>query len=160
VTESTVSLGEVFNGQFLRIHRNSLSLIEAVPADRLYWKPRETQGVIPVHSCGEQVLRSAGIVERTFGGLTTNLWDDPFEWTLPEILSTSDLVNSYLNEVEATRLRGFQLFRSDGDFMKEIVGPSGERQTISSLLMDTLVSSAHHQGRAFATFRFFSNGFR
>jgi hypothetical protein len=33
-------------------------------------------------SCGEQVLRSAAIVEQSFGGLTANLWDDPFEWTL------------------------------------------------------------------------------
>jgi hypothetical protein len=150
-------LREDFNRQFLRIHRNSLSLIAAVPAERLYWKPRESQGAIPIYSCGEQVLRSAGVVEQTFGGLTTNLWDDPFEWTLPETLSTSDLVVRYLNEVEATRLRGFQLFRSDRDLMKEIVVPSGERQTISALLMATLVGSAHYQGRAFATFRLFSN---
>ena len=54
-------------------------------------------------SCGEQVLRSAAIVEQTFGGLTANLWDDPFEWTLPETLSTSAKVIEYLNEVEATR---------------------------------------------------------
>ena len=39
-------------------------------------------------SCGEYILRSAAAVEQTFGGITTRLWDDPFEWTLPEALST------------------------------------------------------------------------
>ena len=32
---------------------------------------------------------SAGTIEQTFGGITANLWDDPFEWTLPETLHRS-----------------------------------------------------------------------
>jgi hypothetical protein len=103
------------------------------------------------------VLRSAGAVERTFGGITTNLWDDPFEWTLPETLSNAGLIAGYLHEVEATRLRGFELFGGDEDLLKEIAVPSGEMQTIYALLLDTLARAAHHEGRAFATFRLFSD---
>ena len=50
-----------------------------------------------------RLLRSAAAVEQTFGGITTRLWDDPFEWTLPEKLSSTDLLIGYLNEVEQTR---------------------------------------------------------
>lgn len=143
--------------QFARLHSRSLALLEAVPPDKLYWQPRESSGFFPVYSCGEHLLRSAGAVEQTFGGMTANLWDDPFEWTLPETLSTSAKIAEYLDEVEATRRRGFELFRDDEELLKELVVPSGERQTICALLLDTLARAVHHQGRAFATFRLFSD---
>ncbi|HEX2269316.1 MAG TPA: hypothetical protein VHH35_07275, partial [Pyrinomonadaceae bacterium] len=54
-----------------------------------------------------QILRSAAVIEQTFGGLTANLWDDPFEWTLPETLSTPELVIEHLSEVDALRQRFF-----------------------------------------------------
>ena len=123
----------------------------------MYWQPRESSGAFPVYSCGEHILRSAAAVEQTFGGLTTNLWDDPFEWTLPETLSTPERVMEYLNEVETTRQRGFTLFKSDEDLLKEISAPSGELRLLCSLLLETLERAAHHQGRAFATFRLFSD---
>jgi len=106
---------------------------------------------LPLHSCGEHTLRSAAIVEQTFGGVTTNLWDDPFEWTLPETLPTPDRVSGYLDEVETTRKLGFQLFKSDMDLVKEIMALSGPTQ-LFPLLLDTLARAAHHQGRAWATF--------
>ncbi len=147
----------LFDEQFGRLHERALSLIALVPSEKLYWQPREAAGAFPVYSCGEHVLRSAGAVEQTFGGITTNLWDDPFEWTLPETLSNAGLIADYLREVEATRLRGFELFSGDGDLLKEIAVPSGEMQTIYALLLDTLARAAHHEGRAFATFRLFSD---
>src|SRR5918911_1612536 len=109
--------------QYARLHARSRALVEAVPAEKLYWQPRQSSGAFPVYSCGEHVLRSAAAVEQTFGGITTNLWDDPFEWTLPETLSTPERVAEYLNEVEATRRRGFALFLSDDDLLKEIAAP-------------------------------------
>lgn len=151
------NLCALFDEQFANLHSDSLTLIQAVPPEKLYWRMRESREGIPVYSCCEHVLHSAGAVEQTFGGITTNLWDDPFEWTLPETLSTCDRVVNYLEEAEATRRRGFELFKSDDDLMKEIVVPSGERQTITSLLLDTLVRAVHHQGCAFATFRLFSD---
>ena len=143
--------------QYARLHARSVALIEAVPAERLYWQPRRSSGLFPVYSCGEHLLRSAAAVEQTFGGITVNLWDDPFEWTLPETLSTNALVADYLMEVEATRRRGFALFSSDDDLRKEISVPSGEMQPLCRLLAETLVRAADHQGRAFATFRLFSD---
>ncbi|HEV2763843.1 MAG TPA: DinB family protein [Pyrinomonadaceae bacterium] len=145
------------DGQFARLHAGTLALVGAVPAERLYWQPRAAPGPFPVYSCGEHVLRSAAAVEQTFGGLNASLWDDPFEWTLPETLSTPGRVAEYLEEVEATRQRGFRLLRSDADLTKEIAVPSGGTRTLLALLLDTLARAAHHQGRAFATFRLFSD---
>ena len=146
-----------FDEQFALLHERSVALIEAVPESKLYWQPRESSGAFPVYSCGEHILRSAGAVEQTFGGITTNLWDDPFEWTLPESLATPERVAEYLSEVEATRQRGFAHFVSDDDLWKEIASPSGGMRTLGSLLLETLGRAAHHQGRAFATFRLFSD---
>jgi len=130
--------------QFANLHRQSCDLIERLSPEQLY---RELPAT--ADSCGEQVLRSAAIVEQTFGGLTANLWDDPFEWTLPETLSTSAKVIEYLNEVEATRREAFQLFRSDQDLSKEIMAPSGKTQ-LRPFLLDTLKRARHHQQRAIA----------
>ena len=143
--------------QYARLHMRSCSLIEIVPAEKLYWQPRTSSGAFPVYSCGEHLLRSAAAVEQTFGGITTNLWDDPFEWTLPEQLATPERVAEYLQEVEATRRRGFALFGRDDDLSKEFAHPSGEMQTLKALLTETLVRASHYQGRAFATFRLFSD---
>ena len=143
--------------QFARLHARSQSLINIVPEEKLYWQPRQSSGAFPVYSCGEHLLRSAAAVEQTFGGITANLWDDPFEWTLPESLDTPAHITEYLNEVEATRQRGFALFVSDDDLLKEIAVPSGAMQTLCALLLETLERAAHYQGRAFATFRLFSD---
>ncbi|MBV9209297.1 MAG: hypothetical protein JOZ52_01640 [Acidobacteria bacterium] len=147
----------LLDDEFARLHGRALSLIAEVPTDKLYWQPRQTSGAFPVYSCGEHVLRSAGAVEQTFGGITANLWDDPFEWTLPETLSDAELIAEYLREVEATRRRGFELFQSDADLLKEISVPTGELRTVCALLLETLTRAAHHEGRAFATFRLFSD---
>jgi hypothetical protein len=66
-------------------------------------------------------------------------------------------VAEYLNEVEATRQRGFTFFRSDEELMKVFAAPSGEMRTLFALLLETLDRASHHQGRAFATFRLFSD---
>jgi len=92
----------------------------------------------------EQIVRSARIVEQAFGGITANLWDDPFEWTLPETLTTKDKLITYLDEVRDARERGFQLFPDDSALLKSIMPPSGRTQ-LMQLLLDTLVRAWHHQ---------------
>lgn len=141
---------ECLDRQFAQLHTGSYELIAAISPELLYRQPGQSTST-PLHSCGEQVLRSAAIVEQAFGGITTNLWDDPFEWTLPESLPTPEKVAGYLDEVEATRKRGFEFFKSDADLLKEIMSPSGYTQLLP-LLLDTLARAAHHQGRARATF--------
>ena len=145
------------NKEFKKIHDNSCALIERTPLEKLFWQPRENSGTFPIYSCGELVLRSAGAVEQTFGGLICNLWDDPFEWSLPESLSTNEKLIEYLLEVEATRQRGFALFKLDEDIYKEISNAANQLQPLNVLLIETLVRASHYQGRAFATFRVFSD---
>jgi hypothetical protein len=92
---------------------------------------------------GEQVVRSARVVEQTFGGINANLWDDPFEWTLPETLTTQEQVVQYFEEVEATRGQAFARFTADHDLLKTIMTPAGETQLLT-LLLDTLVRAGHY----------------
>jgi hypothetical protein len=147
-----LALDRQFNG----LHSRSRSLIERLPLDRIYWQPDfELQGAQP-HSCGEYILRSAAAVEQTFGGITANLWDDPFEWTLPENLKTREKIVEYLDEVEATRRRAFERFAGDDDLVKEVAVPQGETLTLFALLTNTLVRGAHHQGCAYAVFKLFA----
>ncbi|HSP62631.1 MAG TPA: hypothetical protein VLQ90_06595 [Pyrinomonadaceae bacterium] len=128
--------------QFSQLHQESRELIHAIPPELLYYRP-PNESNSPAQSYGEQLLRSAATIEQTFGGITANLWDDPFEWTLPETLSTPKKVSDYLNEVEATRKRGFELFQSDDDLFKEIMAPAGATQ-LQPLLLDTLVRARHY----------------
>lgn len=142
--------------EFRRLDERSRALVRLIPPEKLYWQPRAVR-FFPVSSCGEHLLRSAAAVEQTFGGLNANLWDDPFEWTLPETLSTSERILEYLSEVEETRRSAFDRFANDADLCKEIAVPSGERQTLFALLAATLTRAAHYQGRAYAVFRLFSD---
>ena len=104
-------------------------------------------------SVGESLLRCAAAVEQTFGGITSNLWDDPFEWTLPEYLSTSAKVIEHLTEVEATRKRAFSSFDDDACLLKHVATPSGETRLLVELLLGTLVRAADYQGQAVVTLK-------
>lgn len=150
------TLIDSFDRQFRLLDARSREIVGKTPSEKLYWQPRERDALFPVNSCGEYILRSAGAVEQTFGGITTRLWDDPFEWTLPEELSTSDLVLNYLSEVEETRQRGFSLFQSDADLSREIPAPE-KLKTIFALLLETVARAENFQGRAIAVFREFSD---
>src|SRR5688572_19552426 len=124
-----------FDKEFERIHKRSCSLIEKTAVGKLYSNLSDDPGS---SSVGMLLLRSAGVVEQTCGGITTNLWDDPFEWTLPETLSTRARVIEYLAEVKETRRHAFACFTGDGDLLKKIALPSGEMRPLKSLLLDTL----------------------
>jgi hypothetical protein len=133
--------------QFAQMHSRSCKLIEATPAELLYCDLMGRENTNS-HSVGESVLRSAAAVEQTFGGITANLWDDPFEWTLPEVLSTPQRIVEYLAEVEQTRKHAFGSFTGDADLLKKIASPTGERRLLIDLLLDTIVRAAGYQGRA------------
>lgn len=94
-------------------------------------------------SIGEQILRSAAAIEQTFGGLTANLWDDPFEWTLPETLSTPEMVIGHLTEVDALRQRFFSSVDGDAALSKYVSVPAGEPCALVDLLRETLVRASH-----------------
>jgi len=136
---------ESFDTEFERLHARSCKLIETTPIEILYGHSHANSDSASV---GVFILKSAGVVEQTCGGITSNLWDDPFEWTLPETLSTSARVIEYLGEVEETRKHAFACFAADGDLLKEIATPSGEMRPLISLLLGTLVRALRFQGRA------------
>jgi hypothetical protein len=141
---------ESFDEEFARLHARSCKLIETTPAEFLYRDLSARSKDAASQSVGEHVLRSAGAVEQTFGGITSNLWDDPFEWTLPEVLSSPERVIEYLAEVEQTRKHAFGCFAGDGDLLKKVALPSGERRPLINLLLDTFVRAVGYQGRAIA----------
>lgn len=146
----------ILDTHFSALHRRSCELIRKIPDEKLYWQPLEKEALFPVNSCGEYILRSAGAVEQTFGGITVKLWDDPFEWTLPEQLSSGERVLDYLREVEATRARGFLLFGRDEDLKRELPAPV-KIKSLFELLIETLTRAENYQGRALGVFRLFSD---
>jgi hypothetical protein len=156
-TESSRIEIDAFDKEFARLHARSRTLIEATPADILYRGSPPTAAARSALSVGEKVVRSAAAVEQTFGGITANLWDNPFEWTLPENLSTPERVIEYLEEVEATRRRAFDRFSQDSDLLKQILVPSGETQPLITVLVATLARAADFQGRAEATWELMSD---
>jgi hypothetical protein len=150
------SMLESFDNRFTLIHRRSLLLLEKIPDTDLFRKPRELERSMTMFSFGEYILRSAAAVEQTCGGITTRLWDDPFEWTLPEELSTSERVSEYVKEVDLTRRSAFQFLKSDDDLRMQLPAPK-ELKSIFELLLDTIARAEHYQGRAFAVFQMISD---
>ena len=141
-TERTVV--NLLDREFASFGESLLIVTKSVPVDLLYRQP-------PSHTIGENILRSAGAVEQTFGGITANLWDDPFEWTLPETLATSESIVAYLSEVDATRQRAFSSIDGDQALTRYVAVPSGESKTLIELLLETLVRASEYRGCAVAT---------
>jgi|SRR6185503_17923266 len=140
-----------FDREFARLHSRSAGIIEKTPASLLY----EVNGRpgAELRSVGESVLRSAAAIEQTFGGLTANLWDDPFEWTLPEQLSTPATVLAHLLEVEATRQRAFGSFTDDSCLLKSVATPADGLVPLVELLLKTLLTATHYQSQAAFTLK-------
>jgi hypothetical protein len=135
--------------EFAGLLESLKDLASSVPINLLYRNP-------PAISIGECILRSAAKIEQTCGGLTSNLWDDPFEWTLPETLSNSDLIVDYLSEVDRLRKLAFKSITDDSALTKYISAPAGERQLVN-VLLETLVEAADYRGRAVATVKILSD---
>jgi hypothetical protein len=148
---------ESLDREFVRLHLNACALIEQTSIEILYAVPNQPATLSNrLASIGESVLRSAAAIEQAFGGITANLWDDPFEWTLPEYLSTPKKIAEHLAEVEATRKRAFSSFTDDSCLLKHIALPSGETRPLLELLQKTLVDAAGYQERALMVFKILS----
>lgn len=147
---------EIFDGAFVAAHGRTVELLTQTPDDDLYRRPRELPRTFTMFTVGEYILRSAASVEQTMGGITRRLWDDPFEWTLPEKLNTVEMVRGYLDEVEASRIEAFAFLRSDEDLLKKTPAPI-DIKPIAAILTETLARAEHFQGRAFAVFQMLSD---
>ena len=146
---------ELLDGEFARLHERSRRLITKTP-EKLLYSSDPNSPTQQSKSIGINILRSAAAVEQTCGGINSNLWDDPFEWTLPEQLATTQSILEYLDEVEATRNHCFARFRSDSDLFKDVMSPSDQAVPLVSLLLDTLVRASSLQGQAVAESKSFS----
>jgi len=139
---------ESLDRAFARLHASSCDILRRATSEQLY-EPRG--GAL---SIGESILRSAAAVEQTFGGITANLWDDPFEWTLPEHLTTPAKVIEHLGEVEAVRVRAFASLTDDSCLTQQIATPSEHSVALIDLLLDTLLRATAYQGYASGKFCF------
>ena len=141
-----ISVRAALDKAFAGLIESLTVLAGSVNQDLLYRHP-------PQVSVGEQILRSAAVMEQTFGGLTANLWDDPFEWTLPETLSTPESIVAHLSELDSLRQRVFASIEGDGALSKLVAVPSGEPKVLVELLIETLVRACDYRGRAVATLK-------
>lgn len=150
---------EILEQEFASLLEGLTLFVGSVPPDLLYQNSQapDSQGPrILVPTVAEQVLKCAAVVEQTCGGLTANLWDDPFEWTLPETLSNADRIIEYIGEVNATRQRAFACFADDAALLKYVSVPSGKPRSLLSLLLDSLVRASSYQGQAITTLKILS----
>jgi hypothetical protein len=150
------TLLDIFNASFDTSSTRTRAILDLTSDERLYQRPRELPQTFAMFTVGEYVLRSAAAVEQTFGGITTRLWDDPFEWTLPEKLYSVELIRQYLDEVDKTRADGFAFLATDDSLSKSIPAPAAIKP-ISQVLIETLTRSEHYLGRAYAVFQMLSD---
>lgn len=141
---------EGFGRKFEQIDTETRTLLELLSAGQIFASVGDAE--LPYMSAGTCLLRSAAAVEQAFGGITTRLWDDPFEWTLPEKLSTHELILEYLDEVAETRRHGLGFLASDDDLKRELPAPE-KLTSIFSLLLETAATADHYLGRAAAIYQ-------
>ena len=129
-----VLVGE-FENAFRALHEESLELLDSSIFVPVGPDEKPTGGTV-----SELIVRSAAKVEQCFGGISARLWDDPYEWTLPESFLAKTAVFEYLGEVKAVREGGFKLLRSDRELAAKIAAPAG-MVTIFDVLLSTLTES-------------------
>jgi len=134
-----------FERAFVEIDGKAREILSSVrPADLF---KNLSDPIIDHFTVGECIIRSAAVVEQAFNGITRRLWDDPFEWTLPESLPDKPAIEEYLNEVAAARADGFRYLTSDADLLRSIPAPVGMR-SLQEILLDCLLRSSTTLGRA------------
>lgn len=138
---------DAFDADFRRLH-NELKALVAQAGDKILIREVEdsSKSMIP-HSVGTYAVRAAAAVEQMINGITVRLWDDAFEWTLPEQLRSAEDLLDYFEEVEATRVRGFKFLNTDADLQKEIPAPV-ELKCLGQILTDTLDRSKQYLSKA------------
>lgn len=147
----------IFDRKYGELHSRSVELMSEISDEFIFSKSLVNDEPMMKLTVGENIIRGAAFVEMTFGGITTRLWDDPFEWTLTEALRDRGKILGYLLEVEATRKKGFDYLTSDDDLAREIPAPR-EMRSLGEILVDTLARSEHYQGRAYALYQNLTSG--
>ena len=71
---------EALGSEFELLHGNLIDILQIIPEDKLYQRLFESENVIHIYSCGELISHIGGIIEYAFNGITSNFWEEPFEW--------------------------------------------------------------------------------
>lgn len=140
---------ETLHSRFDEISKRSREIVSVIDAADLYRIVHAGGNEYSRLSCGEMILRSAASIEQAFGGITTRLWDDPFEWTLPEAYPEAADMIRYLDEVDDLVKNGMRFFNDDTDLAKSIPAPV-ELRSIFEILLDAAAKAENYQGRAAA----------
>ena len=132
-------LTEELEAEFVNLHGRVLRLIEEYSFEDLFSQVTGKESENP----GMLLVRSAALVEQCFVGITTRLWDDPFEWTLRESFHNAEQVSAYFSEVEQARENGFAHFQSDADLRKHIPSPAG-MHTVFAIVIRSLIEAENY----------------
>ncbi|QYO66329.1 hypothetical protein [Leptolyngbya sp. 7M] len=140
--------------RFDDLHERSVRLLSSIPEEQLFDAGIRANDRLQEVTFAYFLIRSAAEVERVFGGITTRLWDDPFEWTLPEELSSKKRIHDYLNEVELARKKGVATLGNDETLLRSIPAPV-ELKTVIEILLESLCKAEESLGQAQAVARSF-----
>jgi uncharacterized damage-inducible protein DinB len=147
---------DVIGAEFELILNNLLEILNVIPEEKLYWKPFESESFIRVYSCGELISHIGGLVEYSFNGITSNFWEEPFEWITREVLPTRAHVAAYLEEAARGRRVAFETL-TDADLPKRLHYPDATATTVGEILLTTLSHASHHRGQVYAYVHLFSD---
>jgi hypothetical protein len=140
------TLIESLEAQFAHIDVRQRTLLQKTPDEKLFWTPIPAADTLITLSTGGAILRSAAKIEQVFLGLTRRLWDDPFEWTLPEKLSSKEAISEYLDEVVMTRTGGMAFLTSDADLPRLLPAPE-DLKPIFQVLIESIAEAENFLGR-------------
>jgi hypothetical protein len=143
---------ELLGAHFTNIDIRQRLLLGKTSEEKLFWTPISTADTLITLSVGGAMLRSAAKVEQAFLGLTRRLWDDPFEWTLPEKLSSKEAAIGYLDEVATTRKAGLAFLTTDADLSRLLPAPE-ELKPIFQVLIESIAEAENFLGRGEAIFK-------
>ena len=146
---------DALSSEFERLHGNLIELLDLIPEDKLYWRPFESPAFVRIYSCGELIGHIGGIIEYAFNGITSNFWEEPFEWITREALPTASHIRKYLEDVARVRRLAFESLR-DADLPKQIFYPNAAATTIGEILVESLAHASHHRGQVYAYVHLFS----
>ena len=141
------TLVEEMESEFADVEARLRSLLETTPEEVLFAKPLHDEKTLVELSVGGCIIRAAAMIEQVFLGITRRLWDDPFEWTLPEKLSSRNAILEYIAEVSETRAKGMAFLTSDSDLSRRLPAPE-ELRSIFAALTEALLRAENLLGKA------------
>ena len=113
---------EEYSTRFAFMHSERCQLVRSNEDSALFAVSGDADALWPT-SPATSLIRSAAAVEQMINGITVRLWDNPFEWTLPERMPTGSHLAEYFKEVEEARVRGFEFLKDDADLGRSLPAP-------------------------------------